>query len=53
MMTEHAGLPDLDQLDPEALKALIRAQHAKILRQNQALLSKDEQLLCRDVESSI
>src|SRR5215468_7790352 len=49
-MTERADLPDLEQLDPEALKALIRAQHAEILRQNQALLSKDEQLLSRDAE---
>jgi transposase len=49
-MSERADLPDLEQLDPEALKALIRAQHAEILRQNQALLSKDEQLLSRDAE---
>ena len=49
-MTQRADLPDLEHLDPEALKALIRAQHAEILRQNQALLSKDEQLLSRDAE---
>ena len=49
-MSERADLPDLEQLDPEALKALIRAQQAEILRQNQALLSKDEQLLSRDTE---
>src|SRR5215467_11369284 len=49
-MSERAELPDLEQLDPEALKILIRAQHAEILRQNQALLSKDEQLLSRDAE---
>ena len=36
-------LPDLDQLDPDALKALVRAQH-------QELRSKDEQLLSRDAE---
>jgi len=42
-MSERADLPDLDQLDPQSLKALIRAQHAK-------LLSKDEQLLSRDTE---
>ena len=42
-MTQHTDLPDLDQLDPDALKALVRAQH-------QALLSKDEQLLSRDAE---
>ena len=44
------NLPDLDQLDPEALKSLILTQHAQILTQNQALLSKDEQLLSRDAE---
>src|SRR5580765_8552946 len=49
-MTERADLLDLEHLDTEALKALIRAQHAEILRQNQALLSKDEQLLWRDAE---
>src|SRR6516164_6224155 len=49
-MSERADLPDLEPLDPEALKALIRAQHAEIVRQDQALLSKDEQLLSRDAE---
>jgi transposase len=49
-MTERADLPDLEYLDSEALKALIRAQHAEILRQNQALVSKDEQLQSRDAE---
>lgn len=49
-MTQRTDLPDLDQLDPEALKALVRAQHAEIVRQNQALLTKDEQLLSRDAE---
>jgi len=44
------NLPDLDQLNPEALKSLILTQHAQILTQNQALLSKDEQLLSRDAE---
>ena len=42
-MTQHTDLPDLDQLDPDALRALVRAQH-------QALRSKDEQLLSRDAE---
>src|SRR5215813_4554469 len=42
-MTERADLPDLEHLDPETLKALIRAQHAE-------LLSKDEQLVSRDAE---
>jgi transposase len=49
-MTQRTDLPDLDQLDPDALKALVRAQHAEIVRQDQALLSKDEQLLSRDAE---
>src|SRR5262250_1636887 len=49
-MTERADLPDLEPLETEALKALIRAQHAEILRHKQALLSKDEQLLSRDAE---
>jgi len=44
------NLPDLGQLDPEALESLILAQHAQILTQNEALLSKDEQLLSRDAE---
>jgi transposase len=49
-MTQRTDLPDLDQLDPDALKALVRAQHAEIVRQDQALLTKDEQLLSRDAE---
>jgi transposase len=49
-MSERADLPDLDGLDPESLKALIRTQHAEILRQDQVLFSKDEQLLSRDAE---
>src|SRR5499425_2397258 len=49
-MTERVDLPDLEHLETEALKALIRAQHTEILRQKQALLSKDEQLLSRDAE---
>jgi transposase len=49
-MGQRTDLPDLDQLDPEALKALVRAQRAEIIRQEQALLSKDEQLLSRDTE---
>jgi transposase len=42
-MTLRADLPDLDKLTPEALKALIVAQHEQ-------LLSKDEQLSSRDEE---
>lgn len=43
-MIERADLPDLDQLDPESLKALIRAQQAEIRRQDQALLSRDAEI---------
>jgi hypothetical protein len=35
-MNERADLPDLDQLDPQSLKALIRAQHAELLSQLEA-----------------
>jgi transposase len=42
-MPVRAALPDLDTLTPEALKALIVAQHEQ-------LLSKDEQLSSRDEE---
>src|SRR5947208_15473368 len=42
-MSERAALPDLDTLNPEALKSLIVAQHEQ-------LLSKDEQLASRDEE---
>jgi transposase len=42
-MTLRADLPDLDTLTPEALKALVVAQHEQ-------LLSKDEQLSSRDEE---
>jgi transposase len=42
-MTLRATLPDLDTLNPEAMKALIVAQHEQ-------LLSKDEQLASRDEE---
>ena len=40
-MTHRTELPDLNTLNPEALKALIVAQHDQ-------LLSKDEQLLLKD-----
>src|SRR5271157_2621115 len=45
-----AHLPNLDQLEPDALKALILAQHAQILTQNQVLVSQEEQLIARDAE---
>jgi transposase len=47
-MTHRAGLPDLDTLNPEALKALIVAQHEQLLSKNEELLSKDTQLLHKD-----
>ncbi len=47
-MTPRAALPDLKTLDPEALQALIVAQHAQLLSQNEELLSKDAQLLQKD-----
>jgi transposase len=43
MVAVPRALPDLNQLDPAALKALILSQHEQ-------LLSKDEQLLSRDNE---
>jgi transposase len=47
-MTHRAGFPDLDTLNPEALKALIVAQHEQLLSKNEELLSKDAQLLRKD-----
>jgi len=47
-MTERAGLPDLDTLNPEALKALIVAQHEQLLSKGEELLSKDAQLVHKD-----
>jgi len=47
-MTERAGLPDLDTLNPKALKALIVAQHEQLLSKDEELLSKDAQLVHKD-----
>lgn len=47
-MTQRTGLPDLDTLNPEALKALIVEKHEQILSKDEQLLSKDEQLLHKD-----
>jgi transposase len=47
-MTQRGGLPDLDTLNPEALKALIVAQHQQLLSKDEDLLSKDAQLLHKD-----
>ena len=49
-MTHRAALPDLDTLNPEALKALIVAQHEQILSRDEQLLCKEEQLASRDEE---
>src|SRR6516225_1903450 len=43
-------LPDLNTLNPEALKALIIAQHDQLLSKDEQLLLKDEQLTSRDEE---
>ena len=43
-MTQRSGLPDLETLNPEALKALIVAQHEQLLSKDAQLLHKDEQL---------
>jgi hypothetical protein len=56
-MTARAALPDLDTLNPEALKALILAQQRtlagqeeEILVQREQLHAKDEQLAWRQAE---
>src|SRR5713226_5418757 len=43
-MRERAALPDLDTLNHEALKALIVAQHAQILSNDEQLASRDEEI---------
>src|SRR3974377_1047771 len=43
-MTQRAGLPDLDTLNPEALKALIVAQHEQLLHKEEQLTSRDEEI---------
>ncbi len=50
MVAAHHTLPDLDALDPDALKALILSQQEKIFSQREQLVSKDEQLASRDTE---
>ena len=49
-MTHRTELPDLNTLNPEALKALIIAQHDQLLSKDEQLLLKDEQLTSRDEE---
>lgn len=43
-MSERAALPDLDTLNPEALKALIVAQHEQLLSNEEQLASRDEEI---------
>src|SRR5580700_10024829 len=43
-MTQRATLPDLDTLNPEALKALIVAQHEQLLSKEEQLVSRDEEI---------
>jgi transposase len=43
-MTLRAVLPDLDTLNPEALKALIVAQHEQLLSKEEQLASRDEEI---------
>jgi len=49
-MTERAALPDLQQLNPDELKALILAQHQQLLSKDEQLQQKDQQLASRDSE---
>jgi transposase len=43
-MPLRAALPDLDTLTPEALKALIVAQHEQLLHKDEQLFSRDEEI---------
>jgi transposase len=43
-MTERAALPDLDSLEPAALKALIFLQHEQLLTQREQLASRDAEI---------
>jgi len=44
------SLPDLQQLDPHALRALVVAQHTQIVAQHEEIFHQPEQLASRDVE---
>jgi transposase len=50
VMTARASLPNLDSLNAEALKALIRAQHQTLTAQEEELRSKNDQLVWRQAE---
>ena len=41
---DAATLPDLDQLDSQALKSLILAQHEQVLAQREQLASRDVEI---------
>jgi transposase len=43
-MTHRTELPDLNTLNPEALKALIIAQHDQLLLKDEQLTSRDEEI---------
>ena len=43
-MTQRAVLPDLGTLNPEALQALIIAQHEQLLHKDEQLVSRDEEI---------
>jgi transposase len=43
-MAQRAALPDLDTLTPEALKALIVAQHEQLVHKDEQLFSRDEEI---------
>jgi transposase len=47
---DAATLPDLDQLDSQALKSLVLALHTQAFSNQQEILSQREQLASRDVE---
>lgn len=47
-MTARAALPDLDPLNPEALKALLLAQHRRLAGQEEEILVQREQLHAQD-----
>src|SRR5215470_11741815 len=43
-MTPRVVLPDLDTLNPEALKSLVVAQHEQLLLKDEQLTSRDEEI---------
>jgi transposase len=47
---EITALPDLNELDSEALKVLVLEKHAKIIQQNAALIEKQAALTARNHE---